>query len=263
MPSTSQAMLAPLYAAQSKHSGYQLLHPRIRHLLGVQADRPYGRHEPERQRCFEGALSFRGARVLDIGANTGYFSLSALEAGARSVCSVEGNPTHAQFIAATAAALGLDDRLQVEHRYHDFVPAPERNFDLTLCLNVVHHLGDDFGDRSLCLEHARERMCSAVNALASQSRALLLQVGFNWKGNAAWPLFEGGQKAAMIEFIRQGTASHWAVEAVFVAQPLPGSDATERLVEYVPLDERNVARDDRLGEFLNRPVFCMRALDAG
>jgi SAM-dependent methyltransferase len=246
------ADLRALYDAQSKHSSYQLIHPTLLPLLGDAEGLPAGKQEAERQRWFARAVPMADRTVLDIGANTGYFSFAALQSGARRVRAQEGNAAHARFIAEAAKALGAADRLEAVPAYFDFAPQADERFDVALCLNVVHHLGDDFGDRALTLEQARARMLDAVNALAAWTRTLVLQVGFNWKGDRHRPLFAGGEKAALIDFVRGGTASHWRVDEIVVADPASR--------DYVPVDASNLPRNDAVGEFMNRPLFLMTAI---
>lgn len=195
------ATLRSLATAHSKHSSYQILHPSLRTILG-DFPQPAGRHEAQRQRYMEYHLPLSGLQVLDIGANTGYFSFAALAAGARQVVSQEGNPDHARFIALAIEAMNLGHRLEVRPRYYDFNSPLKERFDITLCLNVLHHLGDDFGDRSIDLDAAKAQMLAALNRLSFHTRHLWLQLGFNWKGDRCRPLFEQGTKTELIDFIR-------------------------------------------------------------
>ncbi|MET0384049.1 MAG: class I SAM-dependent methyltransferase [Burkholderiaceae bacterium] len=255
MPQTTgRPALRALYDTRSKHSAYQLIHPTLLPHLGEAAGLPVGKQEAQRQRWFERAVPMAGKSVLDIGANTGYFSFAALQSGARKVRSQEGNAAHAEFIATAADALGAAGRLQVVPTYFEFAPEADERFDVALCLNVVHHLGDDFGDGALSIDQARAGMLAAIDAMAAWTETLVLQIGFNWKGDRRLPLFAGGEKASVIDFVRAGTAGRWRLDEIVVADARTG--------EYVPVDAGNLARDDALGEFMNRPLFKLTALDA-
>ena len=243
--------LQSLYRASSKHSSYQLVHPMLAAVFGEAEAMPAGKRESERQRYFDSVLAYAGQRVLDIGANTGYFSFAALAQGAASVLCVEGNPRHAEFIEAGARALGVGERLRVRPAYFDFEAAPQERFDLTFCLNVLHHLGDDFGDPALTLVQARAQMLASLNRMSALTGTLVLQLGFNWKGDVRFPLFEGGEKAALIEFVRSGLDAGWALDAVVVPNP--------QTLAYEPVNAGNIARCDALGEFMNRPIFVLRS----
>jgi SAM-dependent methyltransferase len=243
--------LDALYQRHSKHSSYQQVHPLLAPLLGRPGDLPVGKLEAQRQRFFASQVGYAGARVLDIGANTGYFSFAAIASGAATVQCYEGNADHAEFIRAGAGALGLADRLQVQARYFEFQAGLAPRYDIVLCLNVLHHLGDDFGDRSLAVEPARQRMLACLNGLADATSTLILQLGFNWKGDVRHPLFDGGEKAAQLAFVEQGTRGAWSLAAVAVPDP-----STR---EYEPLSPHNLARNDAVGEFMNRPLFVLRS----
>lgn len=249
MPSTPS--LKDLYRQQSKHSNYQLVHPTVAALLGDTSDLPAGKLELERQTYFDRALPLLGARVLDIGANTGYFSFGALHSGARHVTCYEGNQEHAAFVAHCAEQAGLSDRLDMNACYFDFLAPITETFDVTYCLNVLHHLGDDFGDQSLSVEAAREQMLKSLRHMAGLTRVLVLQLGFNWKGDVRCPLFEGGEKAALIDFVAQGVGDSWVIEEVTVPNPVTRA--------YEPISEDNLPRNNQIGEFMNRPLFKMRS----
>jgi SAM-dependent methyltransferase len=248
---TSAAALKALYQQHSKHANYQLVHPLVARLLGDTSDLPAGKLEAERQAYFERALPLLGARVLDIGSNTGYFAFGALQGGARHVTCYEGNQEHATFVAQCAELAGLSDKLTMQARYFDFKSPSEQTFDVAYCLNVLHHLGDDFGDRSLGIEAARQQMLAGLRHMAGLASVLVLQLGFNWKGDIKYPLFEGGEKASLIDFVAQGVGDSWTIEEVTVANPVTRA--------FEPISEDNLPRNNAVGEFMNRPLFKMRS----
>jgi hypothetical protein len=79
------------------------------------------------------------------------------------------------------------------------------------------------------------------------------QLGFNWKGDRHQPLFAHGSKAEMTHFIEQGTAADWDITAIGIAE----REGTQTV--FRDRYDRNVARDDSLGEFVNRPIFIVRS----
>lgn len=243
--------LQALYLRRSKHAHYQLVHPLVLVHLDDDRDLPPGKLERERQTYFDHVLPLAGAEVLDIGANTGYFSFGALHSGARHVTCYEGNADHAAFVQQAASATGLASRISVQARYFDFMSPPDRTFDVVYCLNVLHHLGDDFGDAALGIDAARAQMLRCLNNMAAHGRVLMLQLGFNWKGDVRWPLFDGGEKAALIDFVTRGVAGCWHVEEVTV--PNPSSKDFEHVCAAT------LPRNDRVGEFMNRPLFKLRS----
>lgn len=248
------AALTNLVVTKSKHSDYQLLYPSLAALVPDSAYHPSGKHEQQRQAYMRQHRSLVELNVLDIGANTGYFSFGALDDGACKVVSQEGNPEHANFISLGARCLGLEDRMVVRPTYFDFSDAniESEKYDLILCLNVLHHLGDDFGNASLSLELAKSEMMVALNNLAGKTVRCWLQLGFNWKGNPNSPLFVKGAKSELIDFVKQGTQGVWEIEHVAVFDPAAQN--------YTKLTADNIDRFDQLGEFLNRPLFLLRSL---
>ena len=245
--------LIALYQRTSKHSNYQVPATALAPLLGGEALSVKSRHEHERLAYILSRVSVDGLHVADIGGNTGFFSFELLARGTRRVDYYEGNAAHHDFVCAAAGQLGLAGRLHAYHRYLSFEPAELPMLDCTLLLNVLHHLGDDFGDRSTAKDAAKQRMLACLAALARSTRLLVFQLGFNWKGDRHQPLFAGGSKAEMIEFIEQGTAADWEIAAIGIAERKGGE------VVYLDLCDRNIARDDSMGEFLNRPIFIMRS----
>lgn len=245
--------LLELYQRTSKHSNYQVLARALEPLLGGQAISVQSRHEHERLAYILSRVDVRGMHWADIGGNTGFFSFELLDRGARQVDYFEGNAAHHGFVQAAARQLGLAERLHAHHRYVAFEPAELPVVDGMLLLNVLHHLGDDFGGVQAGKEAARQRMLQCLAAVARCTGVLVFQLGFNWKGDRHEPLFPKGSKAEMIDFIRQGTAADWDISAIGIAE----RDG-ERVV-FRDLSAHNTARDDSLGEFLNRPIFIMRS----
>lgn len=246
--------LLELYKINSKHSNYQELTKSLSELLGVSSLEVRGRQESERLKAIAKHVEFDGKTVLDIGGNTGFFSFSALEYGARLVTYFEGNEAHANFVQLAASILGVEDRLRVNSEYFNFLNANlSSKSDICMCLNVVHHFGDDFGDRDQSRDMAREGMVTNINAMANFAKTLIFQMGYNWKGDVTEPLFRGGLKREMIDFVTTGTTDHWTIDAILVAEP----DAQGYV--YKLANSTNLDRFDQLGEFLNRPLFIMRS----
>lgn len=241
------------HSRSEKHIGYHILPERLNALVaGTGIENRYTFHEPARWAWFADQVDFRGKSVLDIGCNIGYFLMSALDAGAARVTGYEGKASCAEFVERAVAELGEASRFEFHPRYFQFDGEPGR-FDVALLLNVLHHLGHDYGDGALAKAAAKERMLEQLNGLSRQVGTLIFQLGFNWKGNRNDCLFEHGTKAEMIDFVTRGTAAHWDVQAIGVAERDAGG------VRYRPLAASNIARVDALGEFLNRPIFVLRS----
>jgi hypothetical protein len=241
--------LETLLAARSKHSTYQQLHPLVEKLVRPEHLAP-GKRETARWAFMAHRLPMQGLRVLDIGANTGYFSLGAVASGARHVTAIEGNAAHAAFVQACSDWLGWQSKLEVQPLYFEFEPEGPR-YDLSFCLNVLHHLGDDFGDTGLSMDLAHQGIVHHLQALAYRSRHCWFQLGFNWKGQRDQPLFKRGRKQEVIDLVAHQCASHWKIREIGIYAS--GSS------QFEPLCEALLERFDDQGEFLNRPLFWLES----
>lgn len=247
---SAKRRLAALLSVRSKHSTYQELHPWVLEILGPSYS-PSGKRETLRWEYMSALLDFHKKSVLDIGANTGYFSLASLAQGASEVQVFEGDRTHAQFIREVAVLLGVTSRLTVNNEYFDFDRNRFPRVDVTLCLNVLHHLGDDFGACGETLASVKFQIAEKLRQLAPQTHYCWLQLGFNWKGDRHQPLFENGRKAEIIDFVRSTCGSAWVIKDIALYDPTTG--------QYRPMCDALLRRFDTAGEFLNRPIFLLRS----
>lgn len=245
-----------LYHQTSKHSNYQVLAPVIRDLVGDMQIDVQSRFEDERMSFIEKNVVFRDKAVFDIGGNTGYFSFQALKFGSQHVHYFEGNAAHSQFVGCARDTVGLKDQMSVHNSYCDFQHDQLPKCDIGIVLNVLHHVGDDFGDGKMEIATAKEQMITKLNWLSGFARTLVFQVGFCWKGDRNLLLFENGTKTEMIDFIKEGITDHWKISAIGIAEK-----ETSGIV-YRPPSEQNLKRDESLGEFLNRPLFILSSSDS-
>ena len=63
-----------------------------------------------------------------------------------------------------------------------------------------------------------------------------------------------GIKIELIDFVKKSTSGF--LETINIGIPVQ----KDGVIYYKDLDEVNIARDDHLGEFLNRPLFVMKSL---
>lgn len=246
--------LRELYGKTSKHSNYQVLPGRLKALLGDENLETNSRWERERLSCMCSHCEFGQKMVGDIGGNTGFFTFELIEQGASEVNYFEGNEHHANFVREAAAQLNLADQIKVSHGYFSFDEESLKaipKMDVLLLLNVLHHVGDDYGDQKMSIERALEDIAHSLCNVAAVANTLIFQLGFNWKGDRHLPLFENGTKSELIEFVRKASDGIWAVDQIAI----PVREGEE--VVYKKQDSENVRRDDALGEFLNRPLFFL------
>lgn len=245
--------LKRLYSNASKHSNYQILPKQLEKLISQGDIDVKSRYEAERMKYFKNNVNFNNKTVLDIGGNSGYFTFESLDAGAKSVYYVEGNKEHAEFVNYASDLLGLQSKIKVTNQYYQFINSEEK-YDIVLLLNVLHHLGDDYGDKDTSLDNAKLKMIDQLNTMADKCDIMIFQLGFNWHGNPQTCLFTKGLKKELIDFVKKGIEGFWEVEKIGIAEK-----TKEGGVHFYDLNEENIKRDDTLGEFLNRPIFILNS----
>jgi len=245
--------LKTLYEKGSKHSNYQILSKRLSLLIG-DGIKVKSRYENERLNFILENIDVKDKTIIDIGGNTGFFSFELIENGAKIVDYFEGNKAHADFVKLSSVVLDVSDKIQVKIKYLNFSNELDGNhYDLTLLLNVLHHLGDDFGDKKITIDNARKNIITQLNYFADKTSLLVFQLGFNWKGNPRHCLFQKGTKKELIDFVLNGTQEFWDVVKIGIAEK------SNEEIKYYTLNELNIERNDSLGEFLNRPLIILKS----
>lgn len=245
--------LLELYHETSKHSNYQIVASMLEKYISNQNIDVISRYEKERLKYFVENIDIKDKKILDIGGNTGFFTFELLNHSASKVIYYEGNKVHAQFVKEASKILDLEDIVNVHDEYFLFDNTNKDSYDVIFLLNVLHHVGDDYGDDMLTKEKALKVITKSLQSLASKTKILVFQLGFNWKGNRNLPLFDDGTKKEMIDFIAEGIKHHFTIETIGIAEN------EEKKVVYNRLNESNIQRVDDLGEFLNRPIFIMKS----
>ena len=250
----NDSRLIQLYNKISKHSNYQVLASPLRGHIPTEKLETRSRFEQERLDYVLGKVPYQNCTLSDIGGNTGFFSFEFIASGAQSVTFIEGNKEHSDFVQEAVAVLGWQEKFSVENRYVKFKEdLPTLDVDICLLLNVLHHVGDDYGNQSQSIESAKQNILNSLAALAKHTQYLVFQLGFNWKGDVRLPLLANGTKREMIDFLEEGTKDGWVIRNIGIAE-----SAGENII-YNELDSKNIRRQDSLGEFLNRPIFIMES----
>lgn len=106
-----------------------------------------------------------GKSILDVGCNLGFYSLMALREGAKYCRAIDGDRACTDKLIQVAADLRLDN-IDVVHS-NVFEYAVDKDFDIVLCLNLVHHF--ETIERvqkilDMLYQHVREQMILIVLA---------------------------------------------------------------------------------------------------
>ncbi|MGQ9472614.1 MAG: hypothetical protein ACUVQZ_01885 [Candidatus Caldatribacteriaceae bacterium] len=245
--------LINLYKVTGKHGQYQSISSLLEPFLGGYCSATKPRFEKERMQFILKFIDPTGESVLDIGGNVGFFSFEMIACGAKSVTYYESNEACAEFVKTAVKLLGLESRIDIRERGFPFEKTPRELYTLTLLLNVLHHIGDDFDQKVGDPSEAKSLILHYLNGLSKITKFLVFQMGFCWKGNVNFLLFPKGTKEEMIRYLVEGVSDFWTIETIGVPEKR-GID-----IVYSPLNSKNILRDDNLGEFLNRPLFILRS----
>ncbi len=212
--------LIKLLEKKSKHSDYQLLSKNLKKLLNNNTSKNISKHfEAERLDFISETVDVKNKRLIDIGANTGFFTFELLDSGASTAICFEGNKNHADFIIESSKLLNQEGRIVVKNEYVDFKSGLENfNTDIVLLLNVLHHVGDDYGEEKLSKKQALHQIVESLRKIAKMSSYVILQLGFNWKGDRYLPLFDNGTKSEMIAFLQINIESFLDITRIGIAQ---------------------------------------------
>lgn len=246
--------LKDMYSQKSKHSNYQVLSRKLSTILGNDVIDVKSRYENERLEYIKKNIDIKEKRILDIGGNSGFFTYEMIDSRAKSVHYYEGNKIHSEFVKLASKVLNIEEKIKVTNDYFDFDKFIDNKYDVVLLLNVLHHVGDDYGEMKLSKKKAKETIIKQLNSIAKISDLVVFQLGFNWKGNRDLGLFKNGTKRELIDFITEGTREYFEICKIGIAQSSTGK------IQYSDLDEKNIERDDSVGEFLNRPIFIMKSI---
>jgi SAM-dependent methyltransferase len=253
--STEKDKLKELYSEMSKHSSYQILSKRLSEIINHKEIKVKTRYEKERLKYILQNIDIQNKAILDIGGNTGYFTFEMVDHGVKKVHFYEGNKTHSEFVRLASKVLDVEKKLKITNEYYKFDDKYINNkYDIILLLNVLHHIGDDYGDKKIPIEKAKEIIIKQLNTLVGTTEIIVFQLGFNWKGKKELGLFEKGTKEELIKFLKDGIRDKWEIIEIGIAEQIEGS------IQYNNLNKENINRFDHLGEFLNRPIFIMKAM---
>jgi SAM-dependent methyltransferase len=184
--------LRSLYAANNKHDNYQNLPDFVQEELGfnVVIDEQW-RGDSARYKFLLESLDFKkNETVVDIGANTGFFTLSfARKFPDTLFVAYEINPNHVEFIQQIVRYFEMKN-VRVNVLSVDYAGVKKiLPCDFILNFNVLHHAGVDFDKGRINDMREYFEYCSRyLNLLSEKTGNMVFQMGYNWGGNKQHPI---------------------------------------------------------------------------
>lgn len=245
----SNLKLKQLY---KKMPPYQSIPHEVIKILQIDDTEESNKYERQRMDFLKQTINFKDAKIADIGGNAGYFSFEAIKEGAKKIIYYEGDDKYSDFVEEACKLFNKNICIKREFVNLE-IEIKENPFDIILLFNVIHHYGRYFGENDISMKKAIDKIKMIIRNICKQTKYLVLQFGFNWKGNPNLPFFTNGEKNEMINFVKEMCSSYAKIE--FIGIP----EGTVDSIKYQLLNTENIKRRDDLGEFLNRPIFILSA----
>jgi len=183
-----QAELVDLLLENAKHTTYQMLPPcvkdqdnRFGRLIGTQ------RQDEKRYDWLKSNMPSLTGRVIDIGANLGYFSFRTLQDYQVNIVAYEPYKPHAKAISIIRKLCDFEAKqMKVVDQgigLREIEALPQA--DLLILLNVIQHAGEDY-DQDLVdnIQNWRSYAVNYLTKLRSKADKLFFQMGYTWLGYA-------------------------------------------------------------------------------
>ncbi len=274
--SSLQEELANLYYDRSKHSVYQTLPKFVEEALGFNfsIDQQW-RGDEVRMAYLSDLIDWSDKRVVDIGANTGYFSLNlARHHGCRAIC-YESNARHCRLIERIADYFAMQDICVVERSVGIREVGSMVEADVALLLNVLHHVGHDFDQTRVNSPSEVENYCIEYLArLRTRVSTLVLQMGYNWGGNKTTPIIAVSDTRKFFDYQRRILSlAGWRIARGGMAfrdaagisyrdldlSALTGDSAAALRIGAESRLVQNLSVQEGMSEFYRRPLLLCRA----
>lgn len=272
-------ILSNYYWDNSKHSHYQNIPQFVKEAMEYSEtiDENW-RGDTARYKHILDVVNFsKNLKIGDIGANTGFFSLSLAHRFPNiEVTAYEGNPNHVRFIELIRNAFELKN-LFMKNEYIDFEGISYLgNQDLLLNLNVLHHAGVDFDkDKIGSVDKLFNFAVSYLSKLKEHTKEIIFQMGYNWGGDKTKPIVNlqddlGKIKYSAELFIQSG----WKITNIALCgkrdEVISYRNLPSELIEYLNKGINDSKMEDELknsilsvkpemlSEFYRRPIFILK-----
>ena len=183
---TKVHQLFNLLTHQSKHGCYQTLPPKLLNqypeLNCVSYDR---RLDKFRYKWITNHLNFHKKKVVEIGANIGYFSTRIADEFDAMVHAYEANSYHKKAIKLISSLMNIpNNRLIIHNKTVSFYNDESlEGGDVLILLNVLHHAGEDFMSKEVITLNAWGKNVKGIlQSLSGKFNFLVFQMGYTWKG---------------------------------------------------------------------------------
>jgi len=267
--------LSELYSDSSKHSVYQNIPDFVREALDyTETIDEHWRGDSARWHYLRKSLYFDRESILDVGANTGFFTLSLAKEYPDSTCTaLEGNENHAAFIRLLKEHFEMEN-VRILPRYLDIQGLDEIDrYDTILLFNVLHHAGVDFDQALVATKNDLfGYLVHYMTKLKGHCNRVIFQMGYNWGGNKQEPAValqdDAGKYLYTSRFMREAGWSIQKIAATYSCDrdiPVFHSDLPEDVVMAANAGDESTLRQrlddllagdiDTFSEFYRRPVF--------
>lgn len=275
---TLKTKLSKYYNDDSKHSRYQNIPDFVKEETGYEEELiPLWRSDIPRYHYLLEVLKELDFKTLaDVGANTGYFSISlANKMPSKNITAVELNPNHLDFISIIQDHYKMAN-LSTANQALDIGNVDTFDqVDALLYFNVIHHAGSDYDAAVVPSLEVYEDYCiDFMHRLSKRVKYIFFQMGSNWGGNKKTPIIPLDDDAGKYLFIQRiMEKAGWNIERVAYAKI---ADSKDRY-EYFEHDEEflnNLSNRTYLekeldaevlktqSEFFRRPIFVCQSKNA-
>jgi len=263
--------LAKFYNDDSKHSRYQNIPDFVKAETGYEEDLDelWRSDRPRYQYLLDVFKDLKFNSLLDVGANTGFFTLSfAKRFLEKEFTALELNPSHLEFIAIIKEHFQIDNLSTINQPLDSTTLDNMPKADVILLFNVLHHAGADF-DKALVpsLKEYEDYVIDYLQKVSKNCKYLVYQMGYNWGGNKKRPIIELNDDAGKAIFTeRILTKGNWKIKKVAYSRLNEEAQKYfyyERDAEFLA----NLGNEDYLkkhlnaeelksqSEFYRRPIF--------
>lgn len=179
--------LITLIKGTTKHGNYQQLPPTLPpEILSQVYHYNSVRLESARFEWLDSHSVFKNKKILEIGANTGYFSIrAASERGSRSIA-YEPDPKLAEAMRTISRMCNTDNNIEVRSEPFTLTkPEVLPQADLIINLNVIHHAGFDFDQENVkTIDDWKLYAIKYLKRLTGIAPLMVFQTGYTWGGGS-------------------------------------------------------------------------------